>query len=213
MKFIPILMKDFLIRAVIDDLKSETRRKIKPNAYQSVWADSSLLKSCTVKFSDGVAKFSFTDGWHFLSIKCPYGKIGDTLWVKETYCKIGFDKPVYKADYGGTTLDYFKRMGKKWCSAMLMPKTHCRLWLKITNVRVERLSDINEQSAVDEGVEGLFERFKNYENNKLVAYSAKESFTTLWNFIAKRPNAFDEDPWVWVIEFEKIFEMPEGFLD
>ena len=112
-----------------------------------------------------------------------------------------------------------------------MPKVACRLFLKIKAIRVERLQDITPSDAVDEGIEywnidkdafeggELVADFKNYTwkdkpNDDFYNFpsfgSCIESFKSLWQSI-NGEDGWDENPWVWVIEFERV-EKPENFL-
>ena len=141
---------------------------------------------------------------------CPYGQVGDTLWVRETWAKIitpeGKDAFVYRADdeyYKDTISDW-----KGWKPSIFMPKEACRLVLKITNVRAERLNDISDTDAISEGI-AISSRFGN-EVNQWIDYidgngtpSPVYSFQTLWQSI-NGEKSWNENPFVWVIEFRKI---------
>lgn len=81
-----------------------------------------------------------------------------------------------------------------------MPKEIARIFLRVTDVRVERVQDITEQDAEREGV-------KSYDP----MFSSKEEFAVLWDSLnAKRGYGWDKNPWVWVYTFERI-EKPEGW--
>jgi hypothetical protein len=132
--------------------------------------------------------------------KCPFGEVGDIIWVRETFAPIinteGQETFVYKADddfYKDTIEDW-----KGWKPSLFMPKDACRLFLKITNIRVERLQDISEADAEYEGakkmpLEHLGGAFPNH----------KSGFESLWQSINGK-ESWDSNPYVWVIEFEKI---------
>jgi hypothetical protein len=102
-----------------------------------------------------------------------------------------------------------------------MPKSACRLWLKVTNVRVEKLQDITEEDAKNEGVYDAFFRkgiaghaYKNYLDKKggwdSVADNAIHSYQTLWQKINDK-ESWDANPFVWVYDFEVMREAPFGF--
>ena len=104
-----------------------------------------------------------------------------------------------------------------------MPKEACRLFLKIISIKIERLQDISKGDAIKEGIEPIVDivsssvehRYKNYLETKIYfgvdfGLSPKESFKSLWESIHGK-ESFDLDPWVWVIEFEKI-ERPADFI-
>jgi hypothetical protein len=114
---------------------------------------------------------------------------GDTLYVKETYSKQG-NSYIYKADFNYQELDSMKI---KWKPSIFMPKDAARLFLKVTNVRKERLHDISEQDLRAEGV------------NSTIGYYPLmlEMFEEIWNNI-HGDNAWSKNPWVWCIEFKKL---------
>ena len=96
-----------------------------------------------------------------------------------------------------------------------MPKKRARIFLEVTNVRVERLQDITEEDAIAEGIERVsiapfVHRFKNYLcNNKFIG--PKESFKTLWMKI-NGIDSWKSNPWVWVYEFKQVHH-PKDFLN
>jgi hypothetical protein len=114
---------------------------------------------------------------------------GDVLYVKETYSKQG-NSYIYKADYSYYQLDEMKI---KWRPSIFMPKDAARLFLKVTNVRKERLHDISEQDLRAEGI------------NSTIGYYPLmlEMFEEIWNNI-HCDNAWNQNPFVWVIEFKKL---------
>ncbi len=106
-----------------------------------------------------------------------------------------------------------------WNPSIFMPKEAARIFLKVTNVRVERLQDISENDAIDEGIDffnhgyggspvGIWYRNYKYGTNNC---SPKYSFQTLWDSINAKKHPWESNPWVWVYEFERI-EKPENFL-
>ena len=101
-----------------------------------------------------------------------------------------------------------------WTLSIHMPKDAARIWLKITNVTVERLLDITKEAAKSEGVESEFDdffaddRYTDYLNNSKRVYALPEtSFLSLWQSINGQESQY-KNPWVWVIQFERI-EKPE----
>lgn len=120
--------------------------------------------------------------------RCPYGQPGDRLWVRETFTANEFMECKYRAD--GTIPSH-------WTPSIHMPRWASRITLEITNVRIERLQDISESDAAAEGfdlppAEGQSFKFK-----------ALHNFKFTWNQIYKN---WDQNPWVWVIEFKRIQE-------
>ena len=141
-------------------------------------------------------------------------RTGDRLWVRETW-SYGC------ADFGTTRNDLaYKADGKdhdghKWIPSIHMPRSAARLILEVKNVRVERLQDITEQDAISEGVESwIEERIKSKPahyrlyyhepgDDSMYSSAAVDSFQSLWQSI-NGPESWDANPWVWVIEFERI---------
>lgn len=126
---------------------------------------------------------------------CPYGVIGDTLWVRETFCEID-GKIIYRA----TAPKDFQNPGY-WQPSILMPRKVCRIELKILDNWVEPLNSICEEDAMAEG-------FRRLEKPTLcrrdqVFDSAVEAFKALWEKI-NGAGSWEKNPMVWVIEFEVI---------
>jgi hypothetical protein len=132
---------------------------------------------------------------------CPYGAIGDTLWVKESWCHDAYPQAVknakyfiYKAD-GETTNSSMTTnlfLVKKWITPLFMPRIASRITLEIIEVRAERLNDCSISDAIAEGVDT--------ESSGLDALAG---FTALWESI-NGAGSWMENPWVWVVEFRKL---------
>lgn len=118
----------------------------------------------------------------------PY-HVGDIIYVRETWLK-GDDGLHYRADETPISKEAREAYGYKWKPSIHMPKVAARLFLKVTDVMAERIQDITEDGANKEGFD-----------NVLPVFTAKELFQAEWNSIYKN---WDENPWVWVIEFEKV---------
>ena len=141
------------------------------------------------------------------TLRCPYGEVGDRLWVREAWNRIG-DEYVYRA----TDEDVYPET--RWKPSIHMPRVACRILLEITDVRAERLQDISEEDAVAEGVLQVvsnrpsgetvkYNLWNDYRVGKVWCDTAKDSFATLWEFI-NGPKSWDQNPYVWVIAFEVI---------
>lgn len=124
-------------------------------------------------------------------VKCPYGKPGDRLWVRETWaggipgCESqgGYS---YKADHITGNDGPFEI---KWRSPIYMPRNASRITLQVADIRVERLQSITEQDAIAEGLKE----------------SPVNAFHALWDSIhADGKYPWDSNPWVWVIEFNVL---------
>jgi hypothetical protein len=192
MKEIPILFSTPMVQAILEGRKTMTRRVVKQPL------DNRGVRTTNVPFED----------WHGNEIKCPYGQVGDTLWVRETF-KWSTAIPtqaIYKADY---TEQELKEHPVKWKPCLFMPREACRIFLKITNIRVERLQDISVQDAINEGIENIKEGdpygFKIYSNGNIQGSTGGThiSFASLWQSI-NGEQSWNNNPWVWVVEFEKV---------
>ena len=139
-----------------------------------------------------------------VDFKCPFGKVGDRLWVRETWktdhiwddvkpSLIPSDQSVfYTADdsfSGIVAFDWGKTRPN-----IFMPRWACRLVLEITDVRVERLQDISEEDAF---AEGIF----NAGVGACPEFDLTKQFQELWNSIY---NNWNSNPWVWVVEFKVV---------
>ena len=157
------------------------------------------------------------NGWQMDAIAsvCPYGQVGDLLWVRESYAvrSDGVDQILYKADYQEVVkmLD-LPEINIKWKPSIHMFKCDARIWLEITGIRVERLQEITEEDAIGEGIQ-LFKvglpptQVKVYASgwpDPLCGGTSVDGFHHLWDSInAKRGYGWSENPWVWVIEFKR----------
>ena len=134
---------------------------------------------------------------------CPYGKIGDRLWVREPFCDADpayFDKKGNLVQYAYKADNY--PIGTfKWKPSIFMPKKASRITLEITNIRVERLNDISEQDAIAEGVEECDDKY--HDDCQYGSIGNICSYKTLWESINGQ-GSWGQNPWVWVIEFKRV---------
>lgn len=205
----PILFNTEMVRAILDGIKSCTRRIVKgfiPN--NAVWGYTAFTPkgciSCRGTFADGY-------GEKFFKLPC---KPGDILYVRETWCAL----PVNEAGHmRGHSVYYYKAdrdlrpegWRGNWHPSIHMPKEAARIWLKVTDVRVERLKDITGFSVQKEGIE--------VEPNECAGKFDFISelfflFHRLWDSTVKKSDldryGWDANPYVFVIEFVKI-DKPE----
>lgn len=230
-KEIPILFSTPMVQAILDGRKTMTRRVVKSGVPLGNWSETAK--------------------------KCPYGQPGDILWVREEHYRFGYwvkngttkrgnqkwmfkamTEDVHFADNLPSDINHPVRISRDkkipgaatWYKrlARFMPKDACRIWLRMTNVRVERLLEINPNDACDEGVEywnidgdaleggELQADFKNYtwtekreddpnyEDRHFPTFANPvDSFRTLWQSI-NGPESWEANPWVWVVEFEVL---------
>lgn len=183
----PILFNTEMVKAILDGRKATTRRVIKPQPVKFVEVSNGLLAGCRCD--------NLYPDYGGRLIKCPYEK-GDILYVRETFCSA----------YDGEAYFYFadkctNREQKKlldyddvcWRPSIHMPKEAARIFLKVTEVRAERLQDITDDGAEKEGCND--------------ATSTAMGFPFVWDTTVKKSDLSKYDwaanPWVWVISFER----------
>lgn len=192
----PILFNTEMVQAILDGRKTCTRRIVKgaiPD--DAMWGYTMFTPkgciSCRGVYADG-----YGEGFY----KLPY-QPGDILYVRETWCKGSWmnekERYYYKADDN----DFHC----VWHPSIHMPKEAARIWLKVTDVRVERLQDITDDGAKAEGA--------NWKNGKNVGWEEKmkrtavERFAEIWDSTIKKSDldryGWAANPWVWVIEYER----------
>jgi len=209
MKERPILFSAPMVRAILENRKTMTRRTVKENpldgpidaifpdgsgkGFISWWGPGPHTAEKTIQLYPG------EEGFH-----CPYGRPGDRLWVRESYRFTVFNDPLKPSLVPvGSTVEYaadnFSLVMGKTRQSIFMPRWASRITLEITSIRVERLQDISEDDAESEGVDP-------WSSNALDFGSYFNSFSTLWDSInGKTPGkAWADNPWVWVVEFRRI---------
>lgn len=220
----PIIFNSEMVRAILDGRKSQTRRVVKGDVHKYSDAVLAADGSGDVKFINemvpgvGIAR----SDW----IKCPYGKVGDELYVKETWCchLIYDDKrpsvlPEIKYIQNGIVFmsDVYKGEKSTWMGktrpSIFMPKRFSRITLSITDIRVERVQDISVKDAIKEGA--FLNRCSCKEMNRPPKTNMEAlfrqtgchihgtEFKALWDSINGKKHPWEENPWVWVITFKK----------
>lgn len=185
MRDLPILFNTEMVRAILDGRKSCTRRIVKgfiPN--DAVWGYTAFTPkgciSCRGTFADGY-------GEKFFKLPC---EPSDILYVRETFIQAAAHTFWYKADDKS-----WMSKDLLWKPSIHMPKEAARIWLKVTDVRVERLQDIMEDEPGP--------------NNQVVkeGFNYGCDFIAVWNSTIKKSDfdtyGWDSNPYVWVIEFER----------
>lgn len=196
----PILFNTEMVRAILDGRKTCTRRLVRFLPGEN--------PQWTGYIRDGLMLYNGRN--EPCIIKVPY-QPGDTLYVRETWCGL----PVNEAGHmRGHTIYYYKADGElrpkgwrgTWHPSIRMPKEAARIWLKVTDVRVERLQEITSEQICREGVEVEYPHVLNGEEKRY-------AFSRLWDSTIKKSDldryGWNASPWVWVIEFERC-EKPEG---
>lgn len=233
MKERPILFSAPMVRALLDGSKTQTRRVMKPQPVAipgepgKHWWPSNAAQSM-IRIEDSFQKYPgiFDDA-------CPHGQPGDRLWVRESFwgCDLpGYgDQPcvVYDDEWSGK--EYAPSQERPWARkfgripSIHMPRDCSRILLEIVSVRVERLNDCSEADAkaegvapnwigpLDKGPNGLGgegwpgDDYRHYTNGTDgdPAYSARESFESLWESI-NGAGAWEVNPWCWAITFRRV---------
>lgn len=205
----PILFNTEMVRAILDKRKTCTRRLVKPqpdekHTYPLGFVTDSTEKKKVGRFGFGIDEY----GGSIQYEKPPY-QPGDILYVRETWCK-GYlmnakERYYYKADDN----DFLCT----WHPSTNMPKEAARIWLKVTDVRVERLQEITVDDCHREGINIETSAVTDGETLNRNHDFSLEKFEILWDSTVKKSDidrySWDANPYVWVISFERC-EKPKG---
>jgi hypothetical protein len=220
-KHIPILFSTPMVQALLAGRKTQTRRIVKDIPENTI---SMHYDEATGWWK---AKESGTKNIRSTILKCPYGRPGDILWVRENTLKErqidnllnpAYRKTIYVADLTqneyvpGTDLYGYNSIRP----SIHMPKKDCRLFLELTGVWAERLYKITHDDAIAEGVisyPNVLEEVLYYHDYTAMYASVLNcpirSYQTLWKSL-NGIESWDANPWVWVLEFKQI-EKPLNF--
>lgn len=231
----PIIFSGEMVRAILDGRKTQTRRVVKQQKDWWRWMEPDVGGGWCAGESPMDDKlrqaFRKAGGKGF---DCPHGVPGDRLWVRETYrllrgydgltptlagIAMGEDKD-YSVDYRATPMTRDTGNGPfafnpddwgKWRPSIHMPRWACRIVPELTDVRVQRIQEITEWEARDEGCEPVPTRVQDlaaivYGGPRWVdAMSYLQGFAKLWDSLnAKRGYPLESNPWVWAITFRKL---------
>lgn len=236
-RVLPTLFNTDMVRAILDGRKTVTRRVIKP---QPTYSPNSGFSWKGYAYGTDLPQ---TQSGAANNFRCAAPcQPGDILYVRETWCwcpcwDCGMDTEehncCYKAEkffnhdkgewgcygYKASFEDNEYPSVDTWHPSIHMPKEAARIWLKVTDVRVERLQEITSKDAVNEGVGDLFYKEiawdkKNYGTEVDLEHGiAREQFAWLWDSTIKKSDldryGWDANPWVFVIEFERC-KKPEN---
>ncbi len=212
----PILFSGPMVRALLDERKTQTRRVLKP---QPVVPHGLYFQPMHGTLRDG-APYGDRYTWRIVGPDYPddhrddvqigYG-VGDLLWVRETWRSHGDDGGLLRDQEHSTctgphdvmfqaTCDEVERGQFKFRPSIFMPRWANRITLEVTEVRVQRLQDISPKDAIEEGVDLLGDPngFRDYSSSDETARLAMiPSFRTLWDSLnSKRGFGWDANPWV-----------------
>jgi len=207
----PILFSGEMVRAILEDRKTQTRRVVRfeplgPSPIIPKRNDGRFVVEHWANQERSMGNFG-----RCTEVMCPFGRPGNRMWVRETWVAkdIYDDDPPrilpstpecaclhYLAD--GPKRDYHG----KTRPGMFMPREFSRITLEITGVRVERLQEISAEDAQSEGIS--YEQAMEFADEGSPDYVL--AFHELWESInGKRPGcAWSDNPWVWVVEFRRL---------
>ena len=220
MEIKPILFNTEMVRAILDGRKTCTRRVIKPQPQSRLcYTYAGSHKGCIGKWTypnrgahefwgeeyklpENIKDEELSKQWN------PPYHTDDILYVRETWKKAPNGYYYYEDWQRNDIADV-----TKWKPSIHMPKEAARIWLKVTDVRVERLQ---EMTFKDFKAEGIYDDYKTYSEiytDHLRQMAYPKVFARLWNSTIKKSDldryGWDANPYVWVIEFERC-EKPEG---
>jgi hypothetical protein len=196
-----------MIRAILDNKKTQTRRVIKEQPIGDATGRWIYCMSSTDELQRDKWQYEILDpSGHvytergterrLANVKCPYGQPGDRLWVRETFQYSGGNNIEPSPGFVSYRADgEFTVQSKRWFPSIFMPRWASRITLEILSIGIERVQDISHADAVSEGLPCYHE---NYE-------CALTSYRELWNALnAKRGFGWDVNPYVWVIGFKQV---------
>ena len=221
----PILFSAPMVRAILDGTKTQTRRIVKPQP-RDEWRPvvSHYYPTIIDRHGDeapGQEVYGASD--EVEGRKCPYGQPGDRLWVRETWAAHWMYNDVppsaaqsERCDLRRTDNRWFAADGNggpsqhglepdglrgRWRPSIHMPRWASRITLEVTGVRVERLQDISEVDAQAEGC--ALECMTPTGDDSGSAIYGPGGYLALWEAI-NGAGAWDQNPWVWVVEFKPV---------
>lgn len=188
MRELPILFSAPMVRVILEGRKTVTRRPVKlryPREIEDV-DDGSKWPWHPDYVTGGE-----WDGW----ARCPYGESGDRLYVRETHFdarNLNEGRVLFPADGDAS------RFG--WTPSIHMPRKLARIWIELTAVRVERLQDISEQSAWDEGIQDFMGGPTPWKG--VLAPTSVHGFAGAWEAM-HGPGSWADNPRVWAVAFRR----------
>lgn len=184
-----MLFNTGMVRAILEGRKTVTRRAVKPQPKATLYPmpDSMCWPGCFANCEEE-------------RVYRPPLQTGDILWVRETWAKSMAGTFMYRADDKAI-------MVERWHPSIHMPREAARIFLRVTDVRPERLNDITDVQAKAEGVSMPLPAQKDPEYAEYIG-GYWGAFADLWDSTIKPKDiptyGWDANPWVWVIEFERI---------
>lgn len=216
----PALFSGAMVRATLEGRKTVTRRAIKPQPPEGhKWRGWVVDSTCSKEI--GSASWDEAGGplrRNATYARCPYGKPGDRLWVRET-CFINDYREASvpeqeRADceihYRADGIPDFEGEEEliRWRPSIHMPRWASRILLEVTDVRVERLQDISDKEIEAEGIDldALADGQDRYDMcHAGSGADGRPTLRTAWRELWESTGGdWDTNPWVWVVEFKRI---------
>ncbi|EFI63643.1 MULTISPECIES: hypothetical protein [Comamonas] len=189
MKETGLMFKAPLVRDILSDLKTQTRRAFSEHMMKQMRA-AAAIGEVSHFLDEGSLQ---PNDLAYVQQFSPVGQPGDRIYVRETFARVptvcGSDEVVFAADYQDGS---DKAAGVKYTPAIHMPKDLARVWLEITGVRVERLQSISRGDVMAEGCP-----FPNLADGA----DPRDWFAEVWKSTG---GDWAANPWVWVIDFKRI---------
>ncbi|EPS4512730.1 hypothetical protein ACVEU9_002398 [Klebsiella aerogenes] len=195
-----------MVRAILDGRKTQTRRIMKIQPEHSGLGLRRVIDSKNGS-DDGKYFWSSSDACGLKarskSFACPFGAVGDRIWVRETWAEAGACAPdlkLYRANYPEHVSSIYENVPPteeiRWTPSIHMPRWASRILLEITDIRVEHLASVSDEDAGKEGYPADPSPFGGPMDKWLW-------FRQLWDGIYPE-QSFKHNPWVWVIEFKRV---------
>ena len=218
MKERPINLKPWEVLAILQGRKTQLRRAVKPPPSKDHTFQGWVLDS-TSGNDIGKAAWAVGDGplmQDVVRVRCPFGQVGDQLWVRETFAiaprtayassdgvqqtlrpddPYDHDAAIYREGWTRS------KAGIKWRPSIHMPRWASRITLEVTDVRVERLQDISITDAAAEGVVECNANLRGLDPCMEWCYAYEDLWTSIHG-----AGSWDANPWVWVVEFKLVDE-------
>lgn len=202
-----------MVRAILDGRKTQTRRIMAPQPADDI-ERSAFPNPDAIGWKSSLKHKHGSTTAHF----CPFGAIGDRIWVREAFRvhsrATDVATLVYKASERNSWTEQTHRVPvavcnkpatpEKWTPSLHMPRWASRILLEITDVRVERLNSISQEDAQAEGLEltGWRPTYSDPDSGGEVI-TPYDNFAELWSSIYG-DESWQANPWVWVIEFKRV---------
>lgn len=207
----PILFNTEMVRAILAKRKDATRRLIKvPCDYVKVGTfghkNGKINHLFAKKGSFKVVGKTLVFDEEAITVRQPYS-IGDILYVRETWSE-RFDQSgriYYKADQNLASI--VNKLDDRWKPSIHMKKENARIFLKVTDIRIERIDELSLYDCYAEGIDVDEDQFgpTDYESYMCELDDALVNFGKLWDStIQDKKYAFKNNPWVWSINFKRI---------